>query len=362
MSPTSLSRTLLIVRVRAWNKENILPQRMDFILSLLKKNVKVKFFDIQPERKLGYYLGYLFSFIMSYPRLLFTSFDSVIVENPYLVIFAPIFKIRRKKLLAEYVDYYPANLHRLQQDRFFRYQMAKVVCRVFQHFTNVIITESKTGERTLQHWGVPLRKISIIPHGIDTSKMIFSLSQRDLLRKKYNISNDTTVIGYLGKMVKYYSLDNILVAISKLKSTQKKIQVVFVGDGPHRPTLELLSTKLNLNIIFTGNVPHNEVNGYYSLMDVFIFPLNSLAIKIGELLSVKGPILIVRKGMAEDWIQDGINGLVSKNSLPSEIKKSLERFFNLSKVEIDSLRETQRNFALTTLDRKIVTKLYLKLL
>ena len=46
-------------------------------------------------------------------------------------------------------------------------------------------------------------------------------------------------------------------------------------------------------------------------MDVFVFPLNSLAIKIGELLSIGGPILIVTKGMAEDWIQDGDNGLVS---------------------------------------------------
>ena len=138
-------KTILIIRVRAWNKEVILPQRIDFVINLLKKNVNVKFFDIQPERKLGYYLGYLFSFLFSYPRLLFLSCDTIILENPYLVIFSPLFKIRRKKIIAEYVDYYPANLHRLQNERFFRYQIAKIVCRIFHHLVDIITTESKTG-------------------------------------------------------------------------------------------------------------------------------------------------------------------------------------------------------------------------
>ena len=352
---------MLIVRVRAWSKETILPQRLDFVMNLLQKNVQVKHFDIQPERKLGYYLGYLFSFLSSYPKLLFTSCDTVILENPYLVIFSPLFKLRRKKIVAEYVDYYPANLNRLKNERFFRFQVAKIVCRIFHKFVDIVTTESETGKRTLEHWGVPDKKLAIVPHGINTSKMVFSNSQRTKLRKKFQISDSTLVIGYLGKMVKFYLLENILRAIAKVNDPKNKIQPLFVGDGPFKENLESLSETLGLNVLFTGRIPHDEVYGHYSMMDIFIFPLNSLAIKIGEILSINGPILIVTRGMAEDWITDNVNGIVAKNSSPIEIKNAIERVIHLTPEERSRLSSTQRKYALEILDRKIVAKKYLAL-
>jgi glycosyltransferase involved in cell wall biosynthesis len=331
-------------------------------MDILKKNINLRFFDIQPERKLGYYLGYLFSFLYSYPRLLFTDCDSVILENPYLVIFAPIFKVRKKKIVAEYVDYYPANLLRLKNERFFRFQVAKIICRIFHNFVDVITTESVTGKRTLEKWGVPEKKISILPVGIKTNKMVFSLEKKTELRKKFQIPADTIIVGYLGKMVKFYSLENILYAVSKLPTVSKQVKLLFIGDGPYKPDLENLAQKLQLPIIFTGNIPHNEVFAYYSLMDVFIFPLNSLAIKIGEILSIKGPILVVVKGMAEDWIKDEYNGLVAKNSSPLELKNVLIKFLNMEKEKREIILSTQRKFAIENLDQKIISKLYLKLL
>lgn len=355
-------KQVLVVRVRAWNKEVILPQRLDFVMSLLKKNVNIKFFDIQPERKLGYYVGYFFSFLAAYPRLLFTPCDSVILENPYLVIFAPIFKLRRKKILAEYVDYYPANLHRLQNERFFRYQVAKIVCRVFHHFVDRITIESETGERTLQHWGVSKKKISILPVGIDTQKMLYSAPAKEQLRKQLGMPESSIVVGYLGKMVKFYHLESILQAVSQFKGSKTELKLVFVGDGPYKSELEELSKNLGLGVLFTGNVPHDQVYAYYSLMDFFIFPLNSLAIKIGEILSVKGPILIVTKGMPEDWIKDNVNGIVATSSSPSAIKNALSRSLQLSDPEKESIVTQQRKFAVEHLDKKIVARNYLKLI
>lgn len=360
MSGVNRSKKVLIIRVRAWNKENILPQRIDTVMNLLKKNVSLKFFDIQPERKLGYYLGYLFSFLSAYPKLLFTSCDSIILENPYLVIFAPLFWLRRKKIVAEYVDYYPANLNRLKNERFFRYQVAKIICRIFHNFVTVITTESETGKRTLHHWGVPTKKLQILPVGINTQKMLFSQEKRQQIRKRYQLSDNSLVIGYLGKMVKFYSIENILLAVSKLPSDKKDFKLLFVGDGPYREELEKLSKKLQLNIIFTGNVPHDEVYSYYSAMDIFVFPLNSLAIKIAEILSLGGPLLIVSKGMPEDWIVDGVNGLVS-NSHPSAIQKTILKYLELSLSQKHEIISAQQKFARSNLDRTIVARKYLEL-
>ncbi len=354
-------KNVLIVRVRAWNKENILPQRIDFVMHLLTKNIHIKFFDIQPERKLGYYLGYLFSFLASYPKMLFTTCDTVLLENPYLVIFAPLFKLRRKKIVAEYVDYYPANLNRLKNERFFRYQVAKIVCRIFHHFVDVVTTESGTGKRTLMRWGVSEKKISILPVGVDTTRMIFSDQQKQELRNKYHIPPNNIVIGYLGKMVKFYFLDNIFHALAQIPREQYKISLLFVGDGPYRTNLEKLSKELHLDVIFAGSIPHDNVFAYYSAMDIFVFPLDSLAIKIGEILSIDGPVLIVRQGMAEDWIQNSVNGVVAKNSSPIELKKAIISTLQLSDKERKKITAEQRKFAIQNLDLKIITKKYLEL-
>ena len=93
------SPILLILRVRAFKKEIVFPQRIDFIIPVLKaSNVyNINFFDIKPHRVLGYYLGYLIAFILAIPKLIFMNYDFVLIENPYLSFFAPFISIRKKK-------------------------------------------------------------------------------------------------------------------------------------------------------------------------------------------------------------------------------------------------------------------------
>ena len=351
----------LIIRVRAWHKELILPQRLDFVLNHLKSNLKIKFMDIQPIRSLGYYLGYLFSFLLMFPKVIFDRSAYAILENPYLTIFAPFLKLTGKRVISEYVDYYPANLDRLQRTRFFRYLIAKIICKNLHVFSDVITTESETGKRTLMHWGVPEKKIHIIPVGINTQKMVFSQTKRNKIRESLKIDDNTIVVGYLGKFVPYYYLDRIIEAVSLLDKKSDRVTLMFIGDGPERINLEALCKNKNIRSIFTGNVPHTNVASYYSAMDVFIFPLNSLAIKIGEILSIGLPLIVIR-GMAEDWIQDGLNGLVSKNNTPIRLKETLSRFLMLSDQEKLKLRQESRHFAETNLSKSIIAKKYISLL
>lgn len=352
---------LLIVRVRAWKKEHILPQRLDFILPHLCSVLSCRILDIQPIRRLGYYTGYLFSFLMAFPSVLFLKYDFIILENPYLVILSPLAKIRRKKIITEYVDYYPSNLVRLKNEKFFRYQIAKVICRIFSKFVDKITTESSTGQNILVQWGVPISKIHIIAVAIDTNKMKFDPKKRNILRSEYGFTNKQLVIGYLGKMANYYNLDNILNAIVMIKNHKTKISTIFVGDGPERNRLENLAKKLDLSIIFTGAIPHDDVSSYYSLMDLFVFPLDALAIKIGEILSIGLP-LIAPRGMAEDWIQNMETGIIAKDTTMGSLQNAIEIFLKLPSETIKRMNANQQKFAKTHLDIKIIVKKYLNLL
>ena len=361
------SPTLLILRVRAFKKDIILPQRIDFVYPvLISSNVyNIKFFDIQPRRAFGYYLGYLIAFILSIPKLIFMDYDFVFIENPYLSFFAPFISIRRKKILVEFVDYYPSNLLRLYKEKHFRYTIAILISRTFHLFYTKIITESITTKKTLESLGVPAEKLEIIPVAIDTEKFVYNLSSRKKIRMKYSL-NENYILGYLGKLVEYYNLSILPKIISKLNSDKElnhiKFSLLIIGDGPFKKTLEEEVVDLRLyNVTFTGNIPYNQINEYYSSMDLFIFPLDSLAIKVGEVLSMGLPIVVPR-GMPEDWIIDKNNGIIAKNQTVDAFVEAIKEYLNLDDTLKKEIASNGRKFAKSNLERKKITFKYIKIL
>ena len=360
--------TILIIRVRAFRREVILPQRLDFILPYWKSNrsLNLKFIDIQPYRRLGYYLGYLFAFLAVIPEIIFKEFDFLFLENPYLTFFSPFAWFRRKKVLAEFVDYYPANLQRLYLQRSFRYFMAILICRFFHHFVRFITLESITAQQTLIRLHIPKNKIYIVPVGIDTSSMFYDEDLRKKMRNKLNFSNNAIVIGYLGKIVDYYHLDLIPRSISTLLASspalKTRLSLLIIGDGPYLNKLKELCANLGLTrVVFVGPVPHTEIHGYYAAMDLFFFPLNALAIKIGELLAMGIPILVPR-GMAEDWITHDSTGIVATQSTPSAFKEALLHYLEMDQEKKHTISQNATTFANNYLQVKKVANRYLEII
>lgn len=349
----------MAIRVRAWKAEVRTPQRFDFVQDLLAYHLDLQLLDIRPTLRLGYYLGYVFSFLLAFPRLLLKRFDYLFLENPYLVVFAPIAKLKRKRVVAEYVDYYPANLDRLRRQRFLRYQVAKVLCRVAHHFVDVIVVESETAVRTLERWGVPRSKVQVIPVGVDVQAMVYDPAGRQRVRQTSDFGPTTTVVGYLGKMVDYYHIDEVLRAVREAFGTGGELACLLVGDGPDRPRLQSLAEELGVRAVFPGSVPHKDVPAYYSAIDVFVFPLNALAIKLGELMAVGTP-LVVPRGMAEDWVTDGVDGLVARSNRGPDLAQALERFSHLTPEERQSLVTNEQRFAQQNLALHSVVRKYLQ--
>lgn len=163
--------------------------------------------------------------------------------------------------------------------------------------------------------GVDAAKISVVPNGVDTSRFAPRARDEELARELGVAAR--TVIGYVGSLLDYEGLDLLVDAAARLRRRRDDFAVLVVGDGRGRPALEAQVEELGLEdtVIFTGRVPHEDVERYYSLVDVAPFP--RAAVAVTELVSPLKPFeamamgkLVVASDVAAlgEIVQDGRTG------------------------------------------------------
>lgn len=183
--------------------------------------------------------------------------------------------------------------------------------------------------------GVDPNKIEIIPNGVDTNR--FQPKERDAdLAHRLNIEGKT-VIGYVGSILDYEGIELLIDAAGKLKSERDDFHVLIVGDGAELEKFRarVVEEQLGDVITFTGRVPHEEVESYYSLIDITPFP--RLPLPVCEMVSPLKPFEAMAMGKAvvasnvdalAEIVVPGLNGLLhekgSQDSLTSQLKLLLE--------------------------------------
>jgi glycosyltransferase involved in cell wall biosynthesis len=72
--------------------------------------------------------------------------------------------------------------------------------------------------------------------------------------------------------------------------------VLLVGGGPQESALKAQAAQLGLDgkVIFTGRVPHADVQRYYDLVDVLVYPRHSM--RLTELVTPLKPLEAMAQG------------------------------------------------------------------
>ncbi len=119
--------------------------------------------------------------------------------------------------------------------------------------------------------GIPAEKITVIPNCVETD-IFLPCSCDEEIAKKYGLNNLT--IGFIGSFYHYEGLDLLIDAFQKMIQGKNNAKLILVGDGPEKGVLQDKINKMGLidTVIFTGKVPHAEVNKYYSVMDILVYP------------------------------------------------------------------------------------------
>lgn len=136
-----------------------------------------------------------------------------------------------------------------------------------------VITLSEALANWLVEHGVRRDKISVVGNAAWKPCGINEVDARADVRQSFGIGEDELVIGYLGSLVAYEGLDELLYAVSELeKSLQPRI--LLIGSGKVEQTLKSLASTLGISdrVIFGGRVPSNDVSKYYYAMDMVALP------------------------------------------------------------------------------------------
>ena len=134
--------------------------------------------------------------------------------------------------------------------------------------------------------GIPPEKITVIPNAVDRHTFAGPGIPDHVLAARLGLTGKT-VLAFFGSFYFYEGLHLLLRALPALLRWQADIAILLVGGGPEDNNLREMARDLGLeeNVVFAGRVAHEEMQRYYDLADLFVFPRVSM--RLTELVTLK---------------------------------------------------------------------------
>jgi PEP-CTERM/exosortase A-associated glycosyltransferase len=185
--------------------------------------------------------------------------------------------------------------HGTTQEGSLRYRLTKALeTHVFKRADAV--TTICDGLRTdIISRGVAAEKITVIPNAVDIDKFAFGETADPGLIMELGLDGKI-VLGFIGSFYAYEGLLLLLDALPAIIRDQPNVRLLLVGGGPQQQQISEKIAALNLQdyVILTGRVPHDQVQRYYNLVDIFVYP--RLSMRLTDLVTPLKPLEAMAQG------------------------------------------------------------------
>lgn len=149
--------------------------------------------------------------------------------------------------------------------------------------------------RDIVERGIAADKVTVIPNAVDIDKFtVGGVADLDL-KHKLGLQ-DMRLIGFIGSFYAYEGLDVLLRAVPAMLARLPDLRVLLVGGGSEGAHLRQLAEDLDIadKVVFTGRVPHEQVQQYYDLLDVLVYP--RLSMRLTDLVTPLKPLEAMAQG------------------------------------------------------------------
>ena len=116
------------------------------------------------------------------------------------------------------------------------------------------------------------KELNVLNNAIDLKKFEFNEKIREDLRKEFGIKEDTIVIGHIGRFVTVKNHEFLIDVFNELIKKNDNSILMLIGQGPLLNDMKqkVRDLKIEDKVKFIGQV--TDVEKYYNIMDVFLFP------------------------------------------------------------------------------------------
>lgn len=158
-----------------------------------------------------------------------------------------------------------------------RYKLTRMMETYVVKHSDAVTTICNGLRQDLVSRGFPEQKFTVIPNAVDIEQFNKIADKNAELELALNLQG-CQVLGFLGSFYGYEGLDLLVKAMPEIVKKIPNIKLLLIGGGPQEDKLKQQVEKLKLNehVTFVGRVPHNEVDQYYSLVDLLVYPRKSM--------------------------------------------------------------------------------------
>jgi len=202
--------------------------------------------------------------------------------------------------------------------------------------------------------GIAAEKVTVIPNAVDVGRFPVIGEASSELRRSLGLEG-AFVLGFLGSFYGYEGLDICVNAMPLILRDQPNAKLLLVGGGREESRLKEQVERLGLasHVLLVGRVPHDEVDRYYALVDLLVYPRRS--IRLTETVTplkpleamAQGKLLIASNvGGHRELIRDGETGFLFVPDSAEALAGAVDRAVS-ARARWDEVRRSGRRFVET---------------
>jgi len=161
----------------------------------------------------------------------------------------------------------------------------------------------------------------VMENGTDMPKGRAPESETRPLLARAGLPGDAPVLLYVGRMMWYKGLRITLNALASLRASGVPFRMVFVGGGKDFDEIRAYAETVGVagQCAFIGPVPHEELKGWYSAGDLFLFPstFDTNGLVVREAAACGTPSVLVDGSCAAEGVTDGADGFLIRENAGS---------------------------------------------
>lgn len=177
-----------------------------------------------------------------------------------------------------------------------RYRLTRFLESHAAKRANAVVAIARPMLRDLASRGIPQEKLFLVPNGVDVAR--FAPRAYDQALAKELHLEDTPTLGFIGTFFPWEGVAWLVQATAALHARGVPCKLLIIGDGAEADGVRNAIEQVNAEgfVTYLGRVPHEDIERYYSILDVLVYPRRSS--RITEMVTPLKPLEAMALGKA----------------------------------------------------------------